>query len=88
MVTTLPEKKKLATQRRTRRLRQQRQPSAINLPNGSDVLHTNGATEKPKKRLTIYDLGWTKEQALANHFRYKIFEEDWHAPGMEIYDED
>lgn len=81
MVITLPEKKTLATQRRIRRLRQQRLLSSINhLPNGK------GTMEKLKKRLTIYDLGWTPEQALANHRRYSVFEEDWNAPGMEIYD--
>ncbi len=42
---------------------------------------------EPKKRLLVKDLGWTREQALANHYRYRSFAEDWNAPGMEVYDQ-
>ena len=87
MVATLPEKKKLATQRRTRRLRQQRQPSGIHLPNGNGVLHTNGAMVKGEKGHPIGDLGWTREDAIAAYYTFKSFEEDWNAPGMELYDD-
>lgn len=81
MVMQIDERGKLNIQRHNRQLRQQR------------MLHANGnamavQTSGQKKKLTIHDLGWTPEQALANHYRFKIFEEDWHAPGMEIYDED
>ncbi|MBI1819931.1 MAG: hypothetical protein HY202_02375 [Nitrospirae bacterium] len=40
--------------------------------------------EPPK---TIKELGWTKEQAAETRTRLKGFEEDWSAPGMEVYDE-
>jgi len=40
----------------------------------------------PTKRL-IGDLGWTREQAHETRLRLRAFEEDWDAPGMEIYDE-
>lgn len=46
-----------------------------------------GKTGEPKRRLLVKDLGWTKEQALANHYRYRSFAEDWNAPGMEVYDQ-
>ena len=38
-------------------------------------------------RLLIRDLGWTREQAIETRLRLQAFEQDWDAPGMEIYDE-
>lgn len=39
------------------------------------------------KRMLIEDLGWTREQAIETRLRLRAFEEDWDAPGMELYDE-
>ncbi len=88
MVITLPEKKMLATQRRIRRLRQQRLFHANgHMPNGNGTLHTNGATEKPRKQLLVKDLGWTREEALETHYRLRNFARVWDGPGIEEYDE-
>jgi len=38
-------------------------------------------------KLLLRDLGWTREQAIETRLRLRGFEEDWDAPGMEIYDE-
>ena len=38
-------------------------------------------------KMLIGDLGWTREQAHETRLRLRAFEEDWDAPGMEIYDE-
>jgi len=37
--------------------------------------------------LLISDLGWTQSQALEARVRLTAFEEDWDAPGMELYDQ-
>lgn len=37
--------------------------------------------------LLISDLGWTPEDAWETRSRFAAFEEDWNAPGMELYDE-
>lgn len=39
------------------------------------------------KQNLIQELGWTREQAAAIHYRLSAFREDWEAPGMEIYDD-
>jgi hypothetical protein len=36
---------------------------------------------------SIQELGWTEEQAAEIRNRLAAFEEDWDAPGMEIYDD-
>jgi hypothetical protein len=36
---------------------------------------------------SIQELGWTEEEAAEIRNRLAAFEEDWDAPGMEIYDE-
>lgn len=41
---------------------------------------------KPRSPLLIQDLGWTPEQVMEARSRLLSFEEDWNAPGMEIYD--
>lgn len=38
-------------------------------------------------KMLIHNLGWTGEQAIETRLRLLAFEEDWDAPGMEIYDE-
>ncbi len=43
-------------------------------------------TDKPKARL-ISDLGWSLAEIVDNRSRLLSFEEDWDAPGMELYDE-
>jgi len=40
-----------------------------------------------KEHLTIEDLGWTKEFAAKIRSQLAGFEEEWDAPGMEIYDD-
>jgi len=37
--------------------------------------------------LLIADLNWTAEEALEIRSRLATFEDDWNAPGMELYDE-
>jgi hypothetical protein len=39
------------------------------------------------KRITIADLGWTREQAIAIRGLYGSIAEDWDDPAMDIYDE-
>ena len=39
------------------------------------------------KRMLIQNLGWTREQTIETRLRLRVFEEDWNAPGMELYDE-
>ncbi len=39
------------------------------------------------KRMLIQNLGWTHEQAIETRLRLRAFEEDWDAPGMELYDD-
>jgi hypothetical protein len=86
MVSTQPEKKTLATQRRIRRLRQQRLLSGSNhLPNGNSALHANAVAVKGEKGHPISDLGWTREDAIAAYYTFKSFEENWNVPGMELY---
>jgi hypothetical protein len=40
-----------------------------------------------KLPLLTEDLGWTPEQVMEARSHLLSFEEDWKAPGMEIYDE-
>ncbi len=44
---------------------------------------------RPKSRspLLIKDLGWSSTQAIAARSRLQSFEDDWNAPGMELYDD-
>lgn len=35
---------------------------------------------------TIFDLGWTREEAQSARLAMRSFEEEWDAPGMEAYD--
>ncbi|WP_133512882.1 toll/interleukin-1 receptor domain-containing protein [Candidatus Thiosymbion oneisti] len=35
----------------------------------------------------IVGLGWSNEEALETRMRLRTFEDDWDAPGMEVYDE-
>lgn len=44
------------------------------------------ATDKPKARL-VSDLGWSLAEVVDTRNRLSSFEEDWDAPGMELYDE-
>ncbi len=39
------------------------------------------------KRMLVENLGWTREQAIETRLRLSVSEEDWDAPGMELYDE-
>ena len=36
--------------------------------------------------LYVADLGWSREEAWVTRARLSSFEEDWDAPGMDIYD--
>jgi hypothetical protein len=86
MVAEALERKQLATQRRIRRLRQQRLlHSAAYLANGNIEMSTNGT--QPKKQLLVRDLGWTEQEAADNHDRPKNFARFWEGPGVEEYDE-
>lgn len=38
------------------------------------------------QKLLIADIGWTREEAQETRARLASFEEDWNAPGMELYD--
>lgn len=38
-------------------------------------------------RLTIRDLGWTREQAMQVRAKLSSFAPDWDDPGMDIYNE-
>ncbi|MCX6089874.1 MAG: hypothetical protein NTX88_05830 [Candidatus Atribacteria bacterium] len=39
------------------------------------------------KSMLVENLGWTREQAKETRLRLSVFEKDWDAPGMELYDE-
>jgi hypothetical protein len=85
MSNDIVDEKKLATQRRTRRLRQRR---LLHLNN--HLLNGNGAHEngtKPKKLLTAKDLGWTDEEIEESYYYFKRFAPLWEGPGMDEYDE-
>jgi len=41
----------------------------------------------PKKSLTIDDLGWTKEQAMAIRGMFGSIAADWDDPSMDVYDD-
>lgn len=71
------------------------------LPVLAIILNSNPAIELPKdvqsfevRTIAINlsepngpDLDWTQEEILDTYSRLKHFEEDWNAPGMELYDE-
>lgn len=38
-------------------------------------------------KLSVRSLGWTITQAIETRVRLLAFEDDWDAPGMEVYDE-
>lgn len=42
---------------------------------------------KPRRQLTIHDLGWTREQAREVRAKLSTFAVDWDDPGMDIYNE-
>jgi hypothetical protein len=42
---------------------------------------------KFSRRLTIRDLGWTRERAREVRAQLATFAADWDNPGMDIYDE-
>jgi hypothetical protein len=44
-------------------------------------------SQKQRSPLLTKDLGWTPEQIIEARSRLLSFEEDWNAPGMEIYDD-
>ncbi len=86
MVAGVLERKQLPTQRRIRRLRQQRLLHSNGYStNGEGSMQANGA--HPKKQLLVSDLGWTAQQAADNHARLKNFARFWDVPGMNEYDE-
>ena len=41
----------------------------------------------PPIKLSLKNLGWTLEETIDARNRLSSFEEDWEAPGMELYDE-
>lgn len=41
----------------------------------------------PLIKLSLKNLGWTLEETIDARNRLSSFEEDWEAPGMELYDE-
>ncbi|MCR4316556.1 MAG: hypothetical protein NUW37_09435 [Planctomycetes bacterium] len=51
------------------------------------LVHMDDKRKKKKTSNSVSDLGWTSEQILEARMRLGSFEEDWNAPGMEIYDE-
>ncbi len=88
MVTQVPERKRLTSQRRTRRLRQQRVLHANGYAaNDNGVLHSTADERKHKRELLLSDLGWSKEQILESYYRFKRYSHILDAPGMEEYDE-
>ncbi|MBF0524139.1 MAG: hypothetical protein HQK56_03475 [Deltaproteobacteria bacterium] len=43
--------------------------------------------EETQRRLSIDKLGWSVTDSLETRVRLRSFEEDWNAPGMEVYDD-
>ena len=44
-------------------------------------------TKETQKPLLIHELGWSDEEAQETYYRFRPFQEDWEAPGMEAYDD-
>lgn len=87
MVMDRLERIKLARQRRIRRIRQQNLRHGNGYALNSNTLpHTDDSTLKPTGH-PISKLGWSREDALAAHYVFRTFAQDWNAPGMELYDE-
>jgi hypothetical protein len=42
---------------------------------------------RPTKRLTIHDLGWTRERAREVRAKLAAFAVDWDDPSMDVYNE-
>lgn len=65
--------------------------SATSIPDPwliEEVLHNAVVTVgTAPSRLLVRDLGWTREQTIETRHRLATFEEDWNAPGMEVYDD-
>ena len=43
-------------------------------------------TAKPKKVLTLAEIGWTKKKAAEVRAQFASFSADWDDPSMEVYD--
>jgi hypothetical protein len=53
------------------------------------LLHSAGVQmqELPQAGfLRLSDLGWSSAEALDTRIRLRSFEDDWEAPGMDVYD--
>jgi len=53
----------------------------------SDEHEEVSTTVASQKALWVSDLGWSETEASETRGRFRSFEEDWEAPGMEAYDE-
>jgi|GEM_PF-4513576 len=53
----------------------------------SKIISVSTDNHSPKKSLTIDDLGWTKEQAIAVRGLFGSFAEDWDDPAMDVYND-
>jgi len=53
----------------------------------SKIISVSTDNPSPKKSLTIDDLGWTKEQAIAVRGLFGSFAEDWDDPAMDVYND-
>lgn len=48
---------------------------------------SDSSTNMDQRLLLLSKLAWTPEEILETRARLSTFEQDWDAPGMEIYDE-
>ena len=51
------------------------------------VVLGSAAANAPHGARTIDVLGWTPQEAAETRARLASFEDDWNAPGMEVYDD-
>ncbi len=62
-------------------------PIAKSTKNSGSLDSRRKANAVTRPRLTLRDLGWTREQAMQVRAKLSAFIPDWDDPAMDIYDE-
>jgi len=72
------------------RAKQAQELSRVRFPSVRHWLYTAGnalTTANLTQSNSIKALGWTAAETLETYMRLRSFDEDWNAPGMEVYDD-
>jgi hypothetical protein len=56
-------------------------------PDAPRAVRPGGGVQPAAEPLTIYDLGWTREEAARARAQMASFSADWDDPAMDIYNE-